>query len=60
VADGRFCIAIVTSGSGFVEGDFGRQAVRRGETFAWPASLALRVRADREPVRVVRCMGPKL
>jgi mannose-6-phosphate isomerase len=58
VSDGRFSIAIVTSGTGSIEGDFGRLPVRRGETFALPASLAFRVRAEREPVRVVRCLGP--
>ena len=30
----------------------------KGQTFAWPASLSLRVHAGREPVRVVRCLGP--
>jgi mannose-6-phosphate isomerase len=58
VADGRFSIAIVTAGDGWAEGDFGRQPVRKGQTFAWPASLSLRVCAGREPVRVVRCLGP--
>jgi mannose-6-phosphate isomerase class I len=58
VADGRFSIAIVTAGDGWAEGDFGRQPVRKGQTFAWPASLALRLRAGRAPVRVVRCLGP--
>ena len=58
VADGRFSIAIVTAGDGWTEGDFGRQSVRKGQTFAWPASLSLRVHAGREPVRVVRCLGP--
>jgi mannose-6-phosphate isomerase len=60
VSDGRFSIAIVTSGDGCFEGDFGRRPIRRGETFALPASLAFRVRAGREPVRVVRCLGPTL
>jgi mannose-6-phosphate isomerase class I len=60
VSDGRFSIAIVTAGHGWAEGEFGRVPIRRGQTFAWPASLVLRVRADREPVRVVRCMGPRL
>jgi len=59
VADGRFSIAVVVAGDGWAEGEFGRQALRRGQTFAWPASLALRVRAGREPVRIVRCMGPE-
>jgi mannose-6-phosphate isomerase len=60
VADGRFSIAIVVSGDGWAEGEFGRQPVRKGQSFAWPASLALRVRAGREPVRIVRCLGPCL
>jgi len=59
VADGRFSIAIVTAGDGWAEGDFGQQPVRKGQTFAWPASLSLRVRAGREPVRIVRCLGPR-
>jgi mannose-6-phosphate isomerase len=58
VSDGRFSIAVVVSGDGSIEGDFGGQPVRRGETFALPASLPIRVRARREPVRVVRCLGP--
>jgi mannose-6-phosphate isomerase class I len=60
VSDGRFSVAIVVSGDGYLEGDFGRQPIRRGETFALPASLPVRVRAGREPVRVVRCLGPAL
>jgi mannose-6-phosphate isomerase class I len=59
VADGRFSIAIVVAGDGWAEGEFGREPLRRGQTFAWPASLDLRVRAGREPVEIVRCMGPK-
>ena len=47
------------AGDGWAEGEFGRQPLRRGQTFAWPASLALRVRAGREPVRIVRCLGPE-
>ena len=35
------------------------QPIRKGQTFAWPASLALRVRAGQEPVRIVRCLGPQ-
>jgi mannose-6-phosphate isomerase len=58
VSDGRFCIAIVVSGSGSLEGDFGSQPIRRGETYALPASLPLRLQAGREPLRVVRCLGP--
>ena len=46
-------------GDGWAEGEFGRQPRRRGQTFAWPASLALRVRAGPEPVRIVRCLGPR-
>jgi len=58
VSDGRFSIAIVVSGTGTVDGDFGSQPVRRGQTFALPASLPIRVRAGREAVRVIRCLGP--
>ena len=58
VDDGRFWIGIVTAGSGTLEGDFGSVPVGRGETFACAAALGLRVRAGREPLTVVRCMGP--
>jgi mannose-6-phosphate isomerase class I len=58
VGDSRFSIAIVVSGSGFIEGDFAPLSIQRGETFALPASLPFRVRAGTEPVRVVRCLGP--
>jgi mannose-6-phosphate isomerase len=60
VSDGRFCVAVVASGQGSVEGDFGELPIRRGETFALPASLPVRVRAGREPVRVIRCLGPAI
>src|SRR5438477_3561187 len=39
VSDGRFSIAIVASGAGSIEGEFGSRPIRRGETFALPASL---------------------
>jgi mannose-6-phosphate isomerase len=58
VDDGRFSIAIVTSGDGSIHGNFGDVAVRRGETFALPAHLPIRVAAGREPLRIVRCFGP--
>ena len=58
VDDGRFSIAIVTSGDGSIHGNFGDLAVRRGETFALPAHLPIRVAAGREPLRIVRCFGP--
>ena len=48
VSDGRFSIAIVVSGAGSIEGEFGRVPIRRGETFALPGfSLPFRVRAER-------------
>ena len=58
VADGRFCVAVVVSGDGAFEGEFGSVPVRSGQTFALPASVPFRVRAGTSPVRVVRCMGP--
>jgi hypothetical protein len=45
-------------GAGSFEGEFGSVPVRRGDTFALPASLALGVKAGAEPIRVVRCCGP--
>jgi len=56
--DGRFCIAAVVSGAGWIESDSGSQPIRRGETYALPACLPFRIRAGDEPVRVVRCLGP--
>ena len=58
VADGRLSVGIVTAGDGAIEGDFGRLPIARGQTFAFPASLAHRFVAGREPLQVVRCMGP--
>jgi mannose-6-phosphate isomerase len=58
VSDGRFSIAVVVSGAGFIEGNFGTQPVTSGQTLALPASLPVRVQAGPEPVRVIRCLGP--
>jgi mannose-6-phosphate isomerase len=56
--DGRFSIAIVVSGVGSIDGDFGSQPVSRGETYALPACVPFRVRAARDPLRIIRCLGP--
>jgi mannose-6-phosphate isomerase len=58
VADGRFSIAIVTAGEGTIEGEFGSDPVRTGETLGLAAALPHRWRAGREPLTVLRCMGP--
>ncbi|HUB42259.1 MAG TPA: hypothetical protein VMA72_25690 [Streptosporangiaceae bacterium] len=58
VQSGRFAIAVVVSGAGYLDGDFGSQPISRGQTLALPASLAFHVRAGAEPVRMVRCLGP--
>ncbi len=58
VDDGRFSIALVVAGAGSIEGNFGSMPIRRGDTLAFPASLAIRIRAEDEPVRIVRCLGP--
>jgi mannose-6-phosphate isomerase len=58
VDDGRFSIALVVAGAGSIEGNFGTMPIHRGDTLAFPASLAIRVRAGHESVRVVRCLGP--
>jgi mannose-6-phosphate isomerase len=60
IDDGRFSIAIVTSGGGSLDGNFGRVHIKRGETFALPANLPLRVVAGQVPVRIVRCFGPSV
>lgn len=60
VADGRFSIAIVVSGAGTLEGDFGSVAVSHGQTLALPAFVALRARATTEPLVIVRCLGPRV
>jgi mannose-6-phosphate isomerase len=60
VADGRFSIAVVVFGAGSIQGNFGSLPIRRGETLALPASLAVRFRAGNEPLRVVRCLGPNV
>jgi mannose-6-phosphate isomerase len=58
VEDGRFYVGVVTEGEGTIEGDFGSESVRAGETFACAASLAHRFRAGALELSVVRCMGP--
>lgn len=58
VEDDRFAVAVVTSGDGFVEGDFGRLPVTRGEAFVFPAAVPHRFHAGRTELTVVRCLGP--
>ena len=58
VSDGRFSIAIVTTGVGSIQGNFDSITIARGDTFALPASLSFQVQAGKEPVRIVRCLGP--
>jgi mannose-6-phosphate isomerase len=58
VDDGRFYVGVVTQGAGTIDGDFGSEAVKAGETFACAASLAHRIRAGASELKVVRCMGP--
>jgi mannose-6-phosphate isomerase len=58
IDDGRFAIDVVTAGDGWVEGDFGREQIRRGETFAMAASVPHMFTADRTSLQVVRCLGP--
>ncbi len=60
VEDGRFSIAIVIAGECAIEGDFGSEPIRTGETLACPASLSHRFRAGRSPLQVIRCVGPAL
>jgi len=58
VDDGRFAIGIVVDGDGWLEGEFGRFPVSRGQTFATAATLPHEVVADRARLSIVRCLGP--
>jgi mannose-6-phosphate isomerase len=58
VDDGRFAIGIVVDGEGWLEGEFGRLPVTRGQTFATAAALPLDVVAETSLLSIVRCMGP--
>jgi mannose-6-phosphate isomerase len=58
VSDGRMAIDIVVDGDGWLEGEFGRFHVRRGNTFATPAALPHEVVAGSTPLSLIRCMGP--
>jgi mannose-6-phosphate isomerase len=58
-APGRFSVCIVTAGSGFLEGDWGRHEVRAGETFALPAAAESRFVAGDGGLTVYRCLGPE-
>jgi mannose-6-phosphate isomerase len=58
VAPGRFSVCIVTVGSGFLEGDWGRHEVRAGHTFALPAVAETRLVAGDSGLTVYRCLGP--
>ena len=58
VEDGRFYVGVVVAGEGTIEGDFGSEPVKAGETFACAASLAHRFRAGSARLEIVRCMGP--
>jgi mannose-6-phosphate isomerase len=58
VGAGRFSVDIVVSGDGFIEGDFGRMEITRGQSFACPAILDHRFVAGTTPMTVVRAMGP--
>ena len=56
--DGRFYVGVVVSGDGTIEGEFGSDPVKAGETFACAASLGHRFRAGSSRLDVVCCMGP--
>jgi mannose-6-phosphate isomerase len=60
VEDGRFSIDIVTAGAGTMVSDAGVLEIRRGDTFACAASLEHRFRVGREPLSIVRCLGPAI
>jgi len=55
---GRYHVVIVTDGDGWIEGAFGREAIRRGQTFVIGAHLVHRYWAGRAPLRLLRFFGP--
>ncbi|HEY7936244.1 MAG TPA: hypothetical protein VID26_03855 [Candidatus Limnocylindrales bacterium] len=60
VGDGRFSIDIVTAGDGSITGDGGTSAIHHGQTFVTAASFGHRFAAGREPMTVIRCLGPAI
>jgi hypothetical protein len=52
-------VCIVTAGSGFVEGAWGRPEVRASDTFALPAAAEARLVAGDGGLTVYRCLGPE-
>jgi len=60
VDDGRFSIDIVAAGDGEVVADAGSRAVKHGDTFACASAFERRYRAGREPLTVIRCLGPSI
>lgn len=58
VEDDRFAIIIITSGNGYLEGDFGRLPLQRGQAYAIPAAVNHRLHAGTAPLVIVRCLGP--
>lgn len=55
---GRYHVVVVMEGDGWIEGPFGRETIRRGETFVLGAHLTHRYRAGDGPVRLLRFFGP--
>jgi mannose-6-phosphate isomerase len=60
VEDGRFSIDIVTAGEGAIVGELSSRNIRRGDTFACAAVYGHRFQAGREPLTVIRCLGPSI
>ncbi|HEY45338.1 MAG TPA: hypothetical protein G4O14_00990 [Anaerolineae bacterium] len=58
VEDGRYYVGIVTEGEGMIEGDFGSMPIHSGQSFVCAATLQHRIRVDKKPLQVIRCMGP--
>ena len=58
VEDGRYYVGIVTEGEGMIEGDFGSIPIHSGQSFVGAATLQHRIRVDKKPLQIIRCMGP--
>jgi mannose-6-phosphate isomerase len=56
---GRYHVVVITGGHGVIEGAFGRDEIRVGDTFVVPATLEHRYRAAAgATLRLLRCFGP--
>ena len=54
----RYHVVVITSGRGWIEGEFGREVVATGDTLVLPAAIEHRYVSDRGPLQLLRCFPP--